>query len=174
MWLRYLIFKSPVCISAVLCGTVLVAAFSVDCAGQNKRRKPERGALLRLPRVGTIKDYPATGLMTGCGNSYFYFAYQAKTPGANYVFIANGDGRVAWMNLNGRDVRLKFVRSPKSKKSPFRTYYRWGKVSIEAVFEEFKPQGRPLAEDDPATSMKIILRQGRFVKTVRALGDGDC
>ena len=64
-----------------------------------------------MPGVGTIKEYPATGLMTGCGNLYFYKAGQQNSRAANYVFLSRGDGSHAWMNLNGRDVLLRQIKS---------------------------------------------------------------
>jgi hypothetical protein len=126
-----------------------------------------------LPRIGTIRDYPATGLMTGCGNSYYYFAYQAKTPGADYVFLSNGDGRIAWMNLNGRDTRLRFIRNRQSEVPPFRSFYRWRDVFITIAVEPFNPPDK-MSEDDPASKMKITLRRGRAVKTILAAGEADC
>ncbi|HEX3086687.1 MAG TPA: hypothetical protein VHP99_19275, partial [Pyrinomonadaceae bacterium] len=86
------------------------------------------------PRIGTIKDYPATGLMTGCGNLYFYRRGQPATD-ANYVFLARGDGSNAWMNLNGRDVRLQQIkRRAAASQGPHRLSYRHGGWQITVVF----------------------------------------
>jgi hypothetical protein len=149
---------------------LLLALFQLsspfDCYAQKSKRPV-------LPRVGTIRDYPATGLATGCGNSYYYFAGQAKTPGADYVFLANGDGRVAWMNLDGRDTRLRFIRNRRSKVPPFRTYYRWKDVFITIAVEPFNSPEK-VAADDPLSKMKITLRHGRVVKTIIAAGEADC
>ncbi|HKO62996.1 MAG TPA: hypothetical protein VJV03_17685 [Pyrinomonadaceae bacterium] len=125
-----------------------------------------------LPRVGTIKDYPATGLMTGCGNLYFYRSSQA-TPadGSTYVFISRGDGSNAWMNLSGRDVRLRQIRSSANRS---RFEYRSGDLRISVVIEPFKPENASVAEADPMMRMRITLRRGRAMKVIRAVGDSDC
>src|SRR3954463_12990680 len=77
------------------------------CSGVASAQTPPQRS---LPGVGTIKDYPATGLMTGCGNLYFHKRGQKPTD-ASFVFLARGDGSNAWMNLNGRDVRLKQIKT---------------------------------------------------------------
>ncbi len=123
-----------------------------------------------LPGVGTIKDYPATGLMTGCGNLYFYKAAQAKSGSDNYVFLSRGGGDNAWMNLNGRDVRLKQINSANQKSR--RHDYRYGNLRITVVFEDFKPRNPD--ESDHMFQMKIILRKGRAVRVVQAVGSADC
>jgi hypothetical protein len=124
-----------------------------------------------LPRVGTIKDYPATGLMTGCGNLYFFPA-DATSSDTNFVFLARGDGSNAWMNLGGRDVRLqKLKRSSGGSKS---YEYRFGKLRISVTFENFKPDNEPVSEGDSMFKMKITLRKGRAARIVRAIGDSDC
>jgi hypothetical protein len=125
-----------------------------------------------FPRVGTIKDYPATGLMTGCGNLYFYKAAPAKSDGANYVFLSRGGGDNAWMNLNGRDVRLKQVKSASANTKSRRYDYRYGDLRLTVVFEDFKPRNPD--ESDHMFKMKIILRKGREVRVVHAVGSADC
>jgi hypothetical protein len=123
-----------------------------------------------LPRVGTIKDYPATGLMTGCGNLYFYKAADAESTTANYVFLSRGDGSHAWMNLNGRDVRLRKIKSRRDRE--FRRYsYRYRDVRITVEMEEYTP---PPGQTEHTSKMKITLRQGRRVRVVQALGGSDC
>jgi hypothetical protein len=126
-----------------------------------------------LPGVGTVKDYPATGLMTGCGNLYFYKAAQAKSTSANYVFLSRGDGSNAWMNLNGRDVRLQKIKSGAGQKEKSRRYlYHYGATRITVEFEG--PSQGDAAGDDPMFRMKITLRNGGAVRVVKAVGDSDC
>jgi hypothetical protein len=128
-----------------------------------------------IPRVGTIKDYPATGLMTGCGNLYVYKAADAKSTDSNYVFLARGDGSNAWMNLNGRDVRLRQLKSkPRGKQNSHRLFYLYKDVRINIVFEDFKPEGVEITEGDPMFKMKITLRKGSSVRTIQAVGSSDC
>ena len=107
-------------------------------------------------------------MTVGCGNGYYYFEHQARLPRADYVFISNGEGTVAWMNLDGRDVRLRFVRRRPTKIYPYRFEFRWRDVSIVAIFEGDKPG------EDSLSGLKIILRRGQRTKTVRALGESDC
>jgi len=155
---------------AVICCAFLVCFWSFDCAAQSKR--PKRSV---LPRVGTIKDYPATGLMTGCANLYFYPASVARLTDTDYIFLARGDGDDAWMNLGGRDVRLRQVKlltSQNRKRS--RYYYRLGRMRISVVIEPFKPADARAEEGDSMFKMTITLRQGKAVRIVRASGEADC
>jgi hypothetical protein len=139
------------------------------CSGVGSAQTPQKPS---LPGVGTIKDYPATGLMVGCGNLYFYKAAQAKSTEANYVFLSRGDGSNAWMNLNGRDVRLQKIKSAAGQKEKFRRYfYRYGSTRITV---ELEGPSQADAGDDPMFRMKITLRNGRGVRVVKALGSSDC
>lgn len=153
-WPIVLVFGFMLCISAL------------DCAAQ----RPEN----LLPRVGTIKDYPATGLMTGCGNLYFYFATNPNSSAADYVFLARGDGSNAWMNLDRRDQRLQQVKLSRSKRNTRRFEYRLGTLRISVLFEDFQRQSEAVEEDEPMLRMKITLRRGPAVRIVRAVGSSDC
>jgi hypothetical protein len=159
-------------IPTVLCCAFLICILPFVCAAQSKRHNPNRDV---LPRVGTIKDYPATGLMTGCANLYFYAAGQARSSDSEYVFLARGDGSNAWMNLGGRDVRLQQVRSlSRQNQKTQRYYYRIGKLSITVAIDKFKPENEPIDEGDPMFKMTITLRQGRALRIIRAAGSSDC
>jgi hypothetical protein len=125
-----------------------------------------------LPRVGTIKDYPATGLMTGCGNLYFYKAADANSTQANYVFLSRGDGTHAWMNLNGRDVRLLQIKSGVRANPKLRGYfYRHRGVRITVEIEDLTPLA---GQTEHTNKMKITFRRGRAVRIVQAVGGSDC
>lgn len=169
MLLKFLILSRRVGCSAVLCCAFLVCVLSFDCGAQSKTRKDY------LPRVGTIKDYPATGLMTGCANLYVYRGSPASSSNDAYVFLASGDGSNAWINLDGRDVRLQQIRSltPESRKT-HGYYYRLGKLRVSVVIEKFKPESESVNEGDYMFKVKITLRRGRLVRIVRAVGDSDC
>lgn len=157
---------------AVLGCGFIICLLSFDGSAQGQRRHPNKD---RLPRVGTIKDYPATGLMAGCANLYFYPAVHAGASGADYVFLARGDGNIAWMNLGGRAVRLQQIRSLTREGTKMRRYhYRWGNLRVSVVIQDFKPENVPVAEGDPMLKMKITLRKGRAVRIVHALGGADC
>ena len=125
-----------------------------------------------LPRVGTIKDYPATGLMVGCGNLYFYKAADSESTTANYVFLSRGDGSHAWMNLDGRDVRLQRIKSGVRANRKLRGYfYRHRGVRITVEIEEYTP---PAGAVEHTSKMKITLRRGGRVRIVQAVGGSDC
>lgn len=160
--------KSLCLIVLSVCAALFPAAES--CA----QSKAPPKAKIRLPRVGTIRDYPATGLTAGCGNSYYYFEGRTGRTGEDYVFIANRDGTIAWMNLDGRDVSLKLVEKPPSDEFPFQSVYRWKKVSIVVRVADFKPPDAPYEEGDSMFRMNITLRRGRARKTIRAVGSADC
>jgi len=126
-----------------------------------------------IARIGTIKNYPATGLMTGCGNLYFYKAGQENSRDANYVFLSRGDGSHAWMNLNGRDVLLRKIKSTaRENQKSRRLSYLYGGVRITVDFEDFSPDDT--SGDGTTMRMKITLRNGRDVRVIKALGSSDC
>ena len=142
---------------------LFIFLFSVGATAQTRQFNS-------LPRVGTIKDYPATGLMTGCGNLYFYKVEDANSTIANYVFLSRGDGSHAWMNLNGRDVLLRKIKSRVDRK--FSRYsYQYRDVRVTVEFAEYTA---PAGETDHTSKMKITFRRGGRVRIVRAVGGSDC
>jgi hypothetical protein len=158
--------------AALLFTALAICILPVAVDAQTGRRSVTRDG---LPRVGTIKDYPATGLMTGCGNLYFYPAGRANSTSDAYIFLARGDGSNAWMNLNGRDVRLQQIKSRKrgnGQTQPF--HYRVGKVRITVTVEAFKKENEAVNDDDPMARMRLTLRTGRAVRVLRAVGGSDC
>lgn len=165
------------CLKQNLVPSLLVCALTISIlsfsyGAQRERRNAKQDV---LPRVGTIKDYPATGLMTGCANLYFYPATQVRSSDAAYIFLARGDGSDAWVNLDGRDVRLHQIRSSTRENRKLRQYYYLlGKLRISVVIEPFKPENATVEEGDSMFKMKITLRRGRAVRIVRAVGDADC
>lgn len=158
--------------AAVLCCAFLICVLSLDCAAQNQRRAGRKRV---LPRVGTIKDYPATGLMTGCANLYFYPAGKPRTSSPAHVFLASGDGSNAWMNLDGRDARLQQIRSlTRANRRVQRYFYRLGNLRVSVTIERFKSENAPVNDEDFNLKMKITLRRAGAVRIVRAVGDADC
>jgi len=149
-------------------GLLLLTVLAVGSivSAQNRKRNV-------APRVGTIKDYPATGLMTGCANLYFEFANRTPATSDAYVFLSRSAGEDAWMNLDGRDMRLVLRKTTiwhKRDESERRSQYdyRAGAARISVFIE---PRN---AAEDYTLVMKIILRQGRAVRIVNAVGSSDC
>jgi len=144
----------------------LICVYVVICTAQGSKQG-------QLPRVGEIKDYPATGLMTGCGNLYV-FKVGAKMSDATYVFLSRGDGGNAWMNLNGRDVRLRKIKSANRNNQKSRRYfYTYGQTRVSVVIENFKEKADG-SEPEHMFKMTITVRKGRAVRIVHAVGDSDC
>jgi hypothetical protein len=148
----------------------LCSIVSAQTSTKSPARNRQRDA---APRVGTIKDYPATGLMTGCANLYFEFANRTPATSDAYVFLSRSGGENAWMNLDGRDTRLTLLKTTiwhKPDESPRRSRYdyRAGAARISVLIEPRETSG------DYTLGMKIILRQGRAVRIVNAVGSSDC
>lgn len=153
---------------AISCGRIVVIALIVTTLGASGSAQTSA-----LPRVGTIKNYEATGLMTGCSNLYSIRPADAKRLSPQYVFISRGEGDNAWMNLNGRDTRLRKLRAVSSGyPRPFRFHYRSGKTYIDVYFRTYKP--RAGEDPDHMFELTIKLRRARRVRSLRALGHADC
>lgn len=145
--------------------TLLVCAWAITAHAQNARNNS-------LIKIGTIRDYPATGLMTGCGNLYFHQRGKSNPTDADFVFLARGDGSNAWMNLNGRDVRLRQIKTKSAKQ--LRDYkYSYGNWQITVAIEDLTAK-RPDSEANPMYEMKITFRRGRSVRVIHAAGNSDC
>lgn len=162
----------PGWVAAWLGAALICCAFVVPCARAAQGRARRGGG---LPRVGTIRDYPATGLTVGCGNIYSHLPRRPEAAGGGYVFISNSDGGNAWMNLGGRDVRLRRIgRAARGRRdAPRRFEYRRGGLRVSVAFAEVKP-GDPLYEEDIMFRLRIILRRGSAARTVSAVGHADC
>ena len=123
----------------------------------------------RLPRVGLIKDYPATGLAVGCGNIYSELPGTENNSGDKYVFLSRGDGSNAWMNLNGRDTNLRLVRTEtdfaNEKITNTSQVYRAGKTRVVVTFRHV---------DDEQVVMTIKLLNGKASRSFRAISSSDC
>ena len=138
-----------------------------------KRSGTQNRKKVVVPRVGTVKDYPATGLKTGCANMYFEFANSSRRTSEDYVFLSRSGGENAWMNLDGRDTRLALLKTTiwhKADKSGRRSRYDYrAGVARLSVFIEARETA-----DDYTLAMKIVVRVGRAVRVVKALGSADC
>jgi hypothetical protein len=164
--MRHFILQRLIALVFITAGAVSICLVSNPASAQSRQRPSSL-------KVGTINDYPATGLMTGCGNLYFFKA-GAKMMDANYVFLARGDGSNAWMNLDGRDVRLRQIKSGNRGSQKPRGYsYAYGQTRVTVVIQDFKPNGDG-SESEHMYKMTITVRKGRAVRIVKAVGDSDC
>jgi len=160
---------TPMTIHSQICLIAFSLTIVCLCIATGAAQAPRQNS---PPRIGVIKDYKATGLMTGCGNLYFYQRRSGATD-ADYIFLARGDGSNAWINLNGRDVRLRQIRkSSAGKQKPLRLTYRYGEFQITVVIEDFKPG--TAGDSDSMYQMKITVRRGGAVRAAQAVGDTDC
>jgi hypothetical protein len=165
---NFLFLSRRVRVLTLLCCAFAGGFWSFDCAAQSSKRSI-------LPRVGTIKDYPATGLMAGCANLYFYPAGRSRLSNTAYIFLARGDGDEAWMNLDGSDVRLQQIKSlTRADRKVQRYYYRLGDLRVGVVIVRAGPENPTVNEGDVMFRMNITLRRGSAVRIVRAVGDADC
>jgi hypothetical protein len=76
------------------------------------------------------------------------------------------------MNLNGRDVRLRQIKSKAKGQRPQAYLYSFGPLRISVMFEE--AGAAPAGETDATSKMKITMRLGRAVRIVHAVGGSDC
>jgi hypothetical protein len=154
---------------------LLIAALLLVSPGaaQTKSKLKSRNLLL-IPRVSVIKNYQATGMMTGCGNLYFVFPGKKESLEEEYVFLARKEGRDGWMNLDGRDTRLKLLKPKTFRKGLMETKwqydYRAGKTLISVLVRNNKLE----SDDDYPFLMTITLKNGSSVKRVKAIGYSDC
>lgn len=90
--------------------TILLAGVSACAQARGAASvKPAARREGRAPRVGNIENLSEVSKTVSCG-FYFQLPRSVGASSGRYVFIARGGGEGAWMNLNGRDTRLRLVR----------------------------------------------------------------
>ncbi len=153
---------------AVLCALFLSPLVSAQGPAQKKRPGP---------RVGEIENLTKVSETVSCG---FYFQLpKQEEPGANrYVFISQPDGRDAWMNLDGRDVRLTLVRiSPYPKErvgARRRIDYRAGgghRVLVETIVVGLSDENN---YEPTRFRVTLTIGKGGRKRVVRAVGYSGC
>lgn len=145
---------------------LLLLACMTFSFGQKKRRRNDV-----LPQVGEILDVKkaANGFPEGCGNHFL------RNPGnerANsYIFAASQDNLQAWMNLDGRDLPLKLVKTIAWYRHfhPFvRLLYRAAKIDIIVNFEN------PIDYFDKYAARITLRQMGKAARVIRAVGLPEC
>jgi hypothetical protein len=140
-------------------------------ASQSKSRSTPNN---RIPSVAEIKDYPATGLTSGCPNYYFFLPQRAGRTSAGYVFLAREKGVDAWMNLDGRDTRLKLLKAERPRKVGAETEERYSyQAGATEIRVQLKYSDSERYEEFPL-KLLITLRRGLLIRRVRAIGFVDC
>lgn len=128
----------------------------------------------RLPRVGVIKDYEATGMATGCGNLYFTFPKRAEPADEQFVYLARSDGSDGWLNLDGRDTRLRLLKSATVRSGGAVTRWRYYYLAGRATLVTVTITRNEAVTDDVNLAAVIAIRRGRAVRRIRAVGSSDC
>src|SRR5260370_41018022 len=64
-----------------------------------------------MPTVGAIGELDEAIRNAWGGCDQHYLSPLNGSIGGKYIFISNADGSIAWMNLNGHDVRLELVKT---------------------------------------------------------------
>lgn len=137
-----------------------------------QKNLPKRSQQARLPRIGTIKNLEnvIAASADGCGNHFLVLEHKA-TRARESIFISDAANSDAWMNLDGRDVRLKLgkttLRFRQNGDVFARHEYRAGNTHIAVSFHDRPDYIYPY----PA---KIIVRNNRRARLVRAVGLGQC
>jgi hypothetical protein len=122
-----------------------------------------------LPRVDAIGNYDfSIAFAEGCA----IFGIRRANPPAE-IFMSNGDGSNAWMNLNGRMRQLRHIKTTLLYRTPdgepSTVYeYRFGRTRIFVSLGQFKESA---SSEYPA---KIILQNGRAKRTINAAIEPQC
>jgi hypothetical protein len=130
---------------------------------------PQSDVGSRLPRVRRLRtDQPASSGKDGCDNHPLTF----HKDGDDYFFDSHDDGRDAWMNLDGKNVRLTLLRSILVYTDEYGTAnatyeYRYKQTLITVKL----PFYSDYIEWVPAT---LQLRRGRSNRTYKAFVAPQC
>lgn len=156
-----------------------IFVFAVFCVSIGAAQPPETSAMKKPQRrdvmsVGLIKSYPENLLPRACSNFYFVSPQKINSPGsAEYIFLAHSDAN-GWMNIDGRDTLLKYLKTrianPNTAKTRWRYYYRAGRTGI--MVSIINNPG--YTDDDYPYAMIITLKRGRVVRRVKAIGTANC
>ncbi len=137
-------------------------------ATRTEAQQPKPNILPHVAGIGESDE--ATGnSWSGCDNHYLIPRNESFEH--EPIFISNADGSIAWMNLNGRNMGLESVKTTlwyRRHGSAFARYeYRSGRILITVSF----PQYSDYVSEYRA---KIVLRRGRAVRTINAVGLPQC
>lgn len=126
--------------------------------------------------VGYVTDINTHG---GCGCSY-YFPGDRKEIGTKLIFSSDF-GKEVWMNLNGKDVKLKLIKDSKHnmrKGGRFYEIYQHGNMKIKFDYLVTWTCESDAPNDDSCEvwyyDLNITFSQNGQHKTIKAKGECGC
>jgi hypothetical protein len=166
-----LMFKYPALLFLLVCWTWN----SVDANTQGQASRGRTETPLRN-MIGNIKDKNAPD---GCG-CYFSFPSEDHKRFPRYVFTADLEEKSAWMNIDGRDVRLKLVQSTGTHErekigSKLTRTYVAGEIKVRAVYVTTgicRPDDESCESTDYRAS--FVVKKGLRQQTIRLKGGCGC
>ena len=122
-----------------------------------------------LPRVGLIdRDAPRGARVPGCDSHPLSLKKEAE----ELFFESRPDGLDAWMNLDGRNVKLKLLKT---------TLYHLDEFGGGNAVYEYRHRNVAVTVSLPFYSdyvdwlpAKVVLRRGRAVRAIRAFVMPQC
>ena len=150
------------------------------CAGASIQESSPAAQVSGPPRVANLTDLR---MVEGCG-CYFQLSAESKSR-TKYIFFSkiNGGGdneKVAWMNIDGRDIKLKLVGS--SEDSPRREVgmrlsrrYKADDIYVQAdyIVTRVCPPSNPACEETLYQATFTVSR-GVHRQIVKAKGACGC
>jgi hypothetical protein len=122
-----------------------------------------------LPRVGMIdSDAPRSSRVDGCDSHLLSLKEEAD----RLFFESHPDGQDAWMNLDGRNVKLRLLKVTLNYLDEFGTangVYEYSHKDVAVTVS--LPVVYDYIDWVPA---KVVLRKGRAVRTIRAFVMPQC
>jgi hypothetical protein len=117
----------------------------------------------KLPRIGYLREDQKTGGgKEGCGDHVIYF----KEGQEHAIFASDDEGFNAWMNLNGKNVELRLIKT---------TLYHRDALDADAIYE-YRYRDVQITVRMPQLydyvfyfPVRIVIRRGnsrRFMKAV--------
>lgn len=136
--------------------------------------------IVSAQRKGMVGILDMSDRADGCG-CYFSFN-KADDRARRLVFFASheGNGNTAWMNIDGRDVRLRLVKETKPKEkirvgSRYTSRYAAGDVTLDVIrVVTWLCPPRDEGCEITKYSTTITIRKGSRTQVVRTVGSCGC
>ena len=161
--------NSRVRFRTALLATLLACGVSADAAQRGAKRSPGRALVGNIK--GAVDD-------SSCGCN---FRFPSERDARRYVFFEDFAAEPPLMNVGGRDVKLKLVRTTepdagvRKRGDRFSRWYTSGKLKVRMDFVATRvcPSG---VEECESNSYRVIIsaREGSRRQTVRVVGGCGC